>query len=368
MVPGSSWLDRRLLRLTLANACLSLALLGFGTDYTQVPSSVSRQSAAKAAVSGISDPGTLPQIPKKNLRAQEQTFLTFPEWFLVFSPREYAAYVKQHTPTDFPYMGHLAQMWTGYALATKASMKYPFNTDYHVMNCIICVSTTFEYGYKSLYEASIGRVSQLTSFGQLVEEDRFAADCAARYAKILDTKAWYDYPFFDDLRVLWSSPLADRNVKDDQWQAVSWFGSGLLRKWERRYLLTTDYAFKGAYGYAMWRAARASYEPEILETVAVLEPGGITSLPRYQAFTTAAREQALKGAQFRSVAGNQESVMISYVLPVPTPPEASFDSSMVMFTQPMLTVPGQQRVVVNVPISELSRVLRWMEPEHVFDY
>ena len=29
-------------------------------------------------------------------RGVEQTFLTFPEWFLVHSPAEYARYVKQH--------------------------------------------------------------------------------------------------------------------------------------------------------------------------------------------------------------------------------------------------------------------------------
>jgi hypothetical protein len=42
--------------------------------------------------------------PKVHRRDTEQTFLTFPEWYLVHSPAEYAVYVKDHTPTQFPLL------------------------------------------------------------------------------------------------------------------------------------------------------------------------------------------------------------------------------------------------------------------------
>jgi len=35
-----------------------------------------------------------PVAPPEHRRGEEQTFLTYPEWFLVHSPAEYAAFVK----------------------------------------------------------------------------------------------------------------------------------------------------------------------------------------------------------------------------------------------------------------------------------
>ena len=47
--------------------------------------------------------------PVEHVRGADQTYLTFPEWFLVHSPAEYAAHVKQHAPSDFPFWGHIGQ-------------------------------------------------------------------------------------------------------------------------------------------------------------------------------------------------------------------------------------------------------------------
>ena len=66
--------------------------------------------------------------PAEHRRGAEQTFLTYPEWFLVHSPAEYAAYVRDHTPTLFPFFGHIRQFWQGYGAVYSATRKdYPFN-------------------------------------------------------------------------------------------------------------------------------------------------------------------------------------------------------------------------------------------------
>src|SRR5262245_954537 len=59
--------------------------------------------------------------PPEHRRGPEQTFLTYPEWFLVHSPAEYAEYVKDHTPTQFPFIGHTCQFWQGYGAVTRAT-------------------------------------------------------------------------------------------------------------------------------------------------------------------------------------------------------------------------------------------------------
>jgi len=75
-------------------------------------------------------------------RPPDQTYLTYPEWFLVFSPEEYAVFLKTHPSYDFPYFGHIAQFWKGYKAMYDQTVKhhYPFNTGYHVMVMVIGAS------------------------------------------------------------------------------------------------------------------------------------------------------------------------------------------------------------------------------------
>lgn len=333
-------LDRRLLGLSLSSLALSAVLMLWGSDYT-------RPGQAPPLVPASYEPLT----PVKQRRLPDNTYLTYPEWFLVFSPREYAAYVREHTPTDFPFLGHLAQFWTGYAVANRQAQPYGFNFDYHLMNFIIGASTTAEFLVKASYEATVGRVSEALAFGGTTDEDRFSARQSADYARLLDTKAWYDYPYFDDLKGLWRLPV---------------FGSGFLRKLERRYILSTDYAFKGVYGHLMYQAARASYEPEVPQTALVDSKGEMHSLPRYQAFQDDALVLARQGVRFQEIAGNRQGIMVCYQAPAGEPKVP--EGTTLMFTQPLLTQPQLQRVVLRVSIDQLHRVLQELPVEHVFDF
>ena len=42
------------------------------------------------------------------LRAEAFTFLTVPEWYIVYSTDEYAAFVRRQPPSAFPYLGAIA--------------------------------------------------------------------------------------------------------------------------------------------------------------------------------------------------------------------------------------------------------------------
>ncbi|MBS2034266.1 hypothetical protein JST97_04730 [bacterium] len=325
---------------SLVSLAISLALLLWGSDYTR-----------PGPAPPLSPDQTSPLTPETQRRLPSNTYLTYPEWFLVFSPREYTRYVKEHTPTDFPFLGHLAQFWGGYAVANRQAQAYGFNFDYHLMDWTIGASTTAEFLIKAAYEGTVGRVSDALAFGQLTDEDRFSARMSADYSKLLDTKAFYDYPYFEEFLGLWRLPV---------------FGSGFLRKWERRYILSTEYLFKSGYCYLMWKAARASYEPEVPQTVVVDSAGQSHSLPRYQAFQGEALKLARSGVQFQEIAGNRQGIMVCYQAPAGPPliPEASA----LLFTQPLLTQAQRQRVVLRVPISQLHRVIQEIPVEHVFDF
>jgi hypothetical protein len=312
-------------------------------------------------------------------RGTEQTFLTFPEWFLVFSPAEYATYVRDHSPTDFPFIGHIRHFWQSYAAVSRAASDgYPFNFGYHVMIMVIGTSTTVEYLVRSAYETVIGRVFDLTARHGLTDEERFGAVVAQDYVDFIRVTPWYEYPFFDKLAALW--------------REMSWFGPDLLRKWERKYILTTEYAAKGAYGWLIKKATKASYEEPLRVTAVVLDrtpwtdpvalpelkvlkplPQGevLATIPRYHDFMRYADALAARGVGFVEIAGNRSVILVSAIAPEGWQPR--LPRSRTLFAQPILTQPGRRRVAMVVPVDALSRALDILrgdhvELEHVFDY
>ena len=79
-------------------------------------------ASALAAAAGIAaEPrpaGRSPEVltAPEDRRTPDQTFLTFPEWYLVHSPAEYARYLsRSEPPSAFPLFAHIGQFWQGYA-------------------------------------------------------------------------------------------------------------------------------------------------------------------------------------------------------------------------------------------------------------
>lgn len=301
--------------------------------------------------------------PAEHRRPEDQTYLTFPEWFLVFSPVEYAQFVKTDSPSEFPFRGHVQQFWQSYAAVTRATQAraYPFNGGYHVMILVIGTSTTFEYAVRSGYETIFGRLAELTTSTRTAE-DEYGARVAQDYVDFINERPWYEFPFWSKLRGLWSDVPAT--------------GEGMLRKYERRYALTTEYGVKAIYGWVIGLGAQASYDAPISSTAVVAsvasQPATLQLLPRYAAFTAAATQLARGGANFSEVAGNGESadLLISVLVPVgwQLPPHATE-----LFQQPILTQPSTRRIALVVPVAQLGVTLREFDAthahiEHVFDY
>lgn len=317
--------------------------------------------------------------PQEHRRGTEQTFLTFPEWYLVHSPAEYAVYVKDHAPTQFPFLGHIRQFWQSYHAVYDATRTgYPFNAGYHVMIMVIGVSTTVEYALRSAYETLIGRLSGLTATHGLTAEDRYGARIAQDYVDFIRVLPWYEYDFRQKLAGLWKE--------------TSWWGPDMLRKWERKYALTTEYALKATYGWLIKKATKASYETPLLVTTIVVDrlPPGIESelpelkvlqslpdgralitVPRYDAFTHHAATLAGRGAGFCEIAGNRSIILLSALVSSDWQPEAG--GVKLLFTQPIITQPGKKRVALVVTVGSLAVSLNTLREhgfqiEHVYDY
>jgi hypothetical protein len=332
-------------------------------------------AAAPAAVAAA---GPL-TAPAEHRRPPDQTFLTFPEWFLVHSPAEYARYLASGAPVSaFPLFAHVAQFWQGYAAVTREVARYPFNGGYHLMICVIGASTTVEYTLKGIYEHTIGRLAQATRSGtEPVPEERFAAAYAQRYVDFIRVDPWYQFDFGAELTALWSDlPVS---------------GPDLTRRWERRFLLTTELLAKSGYGRLIKWATHSIYDAPRPVTavvltampprdatahsdVVVLQAAGsrvLATIPRYEGFTTYARWLADNHVDFREIAGNDSEVLVSLLVPAAWHPAAG---ARVLFEQPMLTEPGRKRSVVAVQIAALGSLLRdvdrqpVLQVEHVYDF
>ncbi|MGI9327013.1 MAG: hypothetical protein ACR2PZ_17480 [Pseudomonadales bacterium] len=314
--------------------------------------------------------------PGAHHRGGDQTFLTYPEWFLVHSPAEYAHYVQTKPPTRFPFLGHIGQLWTSYrAMYEEVRDKYAFNGEYHTMIMVIGVSTTIEYGLRAAYETLIGRLTELTTAGELTAEDRYGAQIASDYVEFIYETPWYEFDYWGAFAGLW--------------QDTALIGPNQLRKLERKYLLSTEYLIKAGYAKLIKMGARASFDAPAQITMTVMtEPPAalgqpnaqpvpntdglwLVPLPRYQPFTEQAQALANAGARFVEVAGNRGDILITTI--GDTDWTSQMNSGRILFSQPLLTQPQQRRLGVAVPVAQLHEALIVIDRsatnlEHIYDF
>jgi hypothetical protein len=323
-----------------------------------------------------------PSAPKpvagpEHARGVEQTLLTYPEWFLVFSPHEYAQFIAANPPSRFPFYGHIAQFWAGYKAVYDETRRrqLALNPGYHLMIMVIGCSTTVEYALKSAYESLVGRLSESVT-GRATPEERYAADVASDYVRFIRVLPWYEYDFGKALAGLWfDTPVV---------------GSDMIRKWERRFAMTTEYAIKMGYAKLIKFATKSIYDEPLLVTAVVAQPQpvagatmpdmkllrtlpgdeALVTVPRYEAFTVYAQALADQGVNFREIAGNTSFILASVLAPGEWKPT---DPATTLLSQPILTRPGVQRVLLVLPVMHLGEALReWkaakLQVEHVFDY
>jgi hypothetical protein len=313
-----------------------------------------------------------PITPKEYIRPADQTFLTFPEWYLVFSPDEQALFLKNHTSSSFPYIKHIKQFWQSYKII-NAQIKdnFPYNRGYHVMIWVIGVSTTVEYALKSLYENTVGRLTD--THDVLTDEDKFNATYTQDYVDFIKDRPWYEFDFKKRLGSLWAMPFS---------------GSHFFRKIERRYFLSSELLAKFIYGKLIGLGTKTVYD-EALPTTEVLvdsvpqnhlnlkiiqqfpDKSTLISIPRYHKFNAAICELAKNGFTFKEIAGNNSAILLTILVSNQT--ILSLKNTQTVFTQPIASDPSMKRIALAVPIKDLNVLLLQLDNdkiniEHIFDF
>ncbi|WP_321396665.1 hypothetical protein [Emcibacter sp.] len=296
--------------------------------------------------------------PEDHVRSGDQTFLTFPEWYLVHSPTEYASYLENNKPSGFPYFAHIGQFWQSYkAVYDRVKEDYPFNGEYHTVVSVIGISTTAEYGVKGAYELTFGRLSEATRTHGMTDEDRIAHQEAQSYADFILERPWYEFDFMGSLSNLWTD--------------TSFFAPDMIRKLERKYFLTSEYLIKAFYAWVIGQGTGASFEAPIHQTSVITDKNELLMLPRYRPFTYASNGHALKGENFVEIAGNRGTIVLSVWSSADWEPLSI--KAKTLFIQPIITIPGQYRFVVELAVSDLAEALRTIKAkkiklEHIYDF
>ncbi len=313
------------------------------------------------------------------LRPEAQTYLTFPEWHVVFSADEYADYVVDHPPSSYPFFQTITQFWQGYAHVCRVTKgTYTFNQSYHLMLYVVGVSFSIENGVKGLYEGIVGRLTEWISSPALSEEDVFARQYAKEYGDFIHAIPWFDFPYAEKFQALWST--------------TSLWGPNPIRKWERKLALSTDLLVKAGYGVLIDSGAAMTFGPIVEEQIYTIADGVtadllaefpdvtlveqiddkrvLITIPRYEPFTELVPALAQRGVRFVEFAGNDQIMLSAFA---PRGWTSALPEAELMFAKDVIVDPERQRIGLNIPVAALHSTLAEMEAqgitiEHIYDY
>lgn len=205
---------------------------------------------------------TLPAIDEKGYqRKLNNTYFTFPEWYIVYSFEDFGRFLNRSSESHFNYPGHIFGFWHSFCTINRAVPPAGESlTEVKTMIYIVGFSYSVEYAIKGFYENTVGRVFEWIRGEKLTPQDEFARNLLQDYSAFLYTVPWYKYPFREKL---------------DGLMAISAPTPSRLRTWERDFALGTEYFLKSGYAALLQKALDAGGDEEPRDIMFVVE-----ALPR----------------------------------------------------------------------------------------
>ena len=305
-------------------------------------------------------------------RQEANSYLTYPEWHIVFAYDGLAHTVAAGDEHRFDYVSSITNFWRSTCALTRVAGQHG-GADWGTRSMVhtIGVSFTVEMLAKAAYEETIGRLTAWFRGSQKTPQDQAVTKIAADYAAFLRQTPWYEYPFHRKAQELWAAPI-DQHV----------------RGWERRLGIGLEFEAKAGYARVLAGAVAAT-EPARLTIRSVISGLNAASLraidgvtvigargggveietPRYAAFTRILAGIARRGGTVKEIAGNDEIMASLTALP-----GASSDAipGTTLLRMRRDGISGE-RLLVNVRVRDL-RALLTAHPigdpglEHLFDY
>lgn len=324
------------------------------------------------------DPETQPHQPlitdPAYQRAEANSYLTYPEWHIVYAYEGMAKTLETTDEYAFDYASSVAGFWRSFCALNQQANRHgggDFNTRATIH--VIGVSYTLELAMKAAYEETIGRVFAALRGPQKTPQDLYAARMAADYAQFLQQVPWYKYDFETAKADLWAEPV-----------------TSLLRGWERRLALGGEFSAKTAYAGMIASAVEAAgvailrirsvvtgLDTAALGSIADVDVVGTTGsgiiieTPRYRKFTHILEAIIENGGAIAEIAGNDD-IMLSMV-GWDDPDLKTLAHGSILARIPRDGYDGSARWLANVRVSDLGPALAEIKAngltlEHIYDY
>jgi hypothetical protein len=333
---------------------------------------VTIETTCRDPIEGLDTTGYKPVITDVAWqRPEAKTWLTYPEWHIVYSAESFAGYLQRGgRPSGYHYLRDVRGFWSSYCAMNQASAGRP-RGDAKLMLYTIGLSYSAELLTKAFYESTLGRLSEAIG-GWQSADDRYAAAVQQRYGAFMHETPWYAFPFGDAFSGLWKT-------KD----------SG-LRHWERRLSLSGEYGVKTGYAKLIGWSSGASLgrdEPTLRflvkgggKAISALDPRfhvigpagkGLTLVeaPRYEQFTELLGKMQKTPIELVEISGNDD---IFVTLLMPTNEDLPIPGAHLL-TMSVDNPPGWQRLGLSTKVPDLLRTMNLVQQyggrvEHIYDY
>ncbi|MBR1231506.1 hypothetical protein [Bradyrhizobium sp. AUGA SZCCT0182] len=363
------WLRRILVVIAILIAVSVLGPLAYIEGTCRPSSSASTSPAPSVTLPAINEP--------RYQRKQNNTFFTFPEWYIVYSFEDFGRFLDRSSESHFNYLGHIFGFWRSFCTINQAVPSTGESlTEVKTMIYIIGVSYSIEYAIKGFYENTIGRVFEWIRGEERTPQDLYARKVLQDYAAFLYTVPWFKFPFREKL---------------DGLMAISARTDSPLRTWERYFALGTEYYLKVGYAALIQKALDAGGDDEprdIMFAVATLPPAvlakeprikpirtltpqwQLVQAPRYKDFTEILQSLLDQGYGLAEIAGNRE-ILITVI--APDAAKLDVKGTTELFSLELDGKPGFRRAGLKARIDRLVDINRDLKArgvsiEHFYDY
>jgi hypothetical protein len=332
-----------------------------------------------AGVSALPAPGqALPAIDEAGYRRKaNNTFFTFPEWYIVYSFEDFGRFLDRGSESQFGYISHILGFWRSFCTINRAVPATGESLfDVKSMIYVIGVSYSAEYAIKGFYENTIGRLTEWIRGSARTPQDDFARTVLQDYAAFLYTIPWYKYPFRDKL---------------DGLMAISAPTPSRIRTWERDVVLGAEYFVKIGYAWLIQKALDAGSDDEprdIMFVVTTLPPDALAKeprikqvraltaqwqlvrAPRYKDLTEILQNLLDQGYGLAEIAGNQK-ILVTVIAPKAVTLDVKDTAE--LFSLDLDARPGFRRAGLRARIDRLVDINRNLKArgasiEHFYDY
>ena len=363
------WLRRILAVVAILIALSVLVPLAYIEGTCRPSSGVSAASAPAVTLPAIDEPGYR--------RKLNNTFFTFPEWYIVYSFEDFGRFLDRASESHFNYFGHIFGFWQSFCTINRAVPATAESlTEVKTMIYVIGISYSAEYAIKGLYENTVGRVFEWIRGEKRTPQDEFGRAVLQDYAAFLYTIPWYKYPFREKL---------------DGLMAISAPTPSNLRSRERDFALGAEYFVKIGYAALIQKALDAGGDDEprdIMFVVAALPPQvlakeprikpiralaqqwQLVQTPRYKDFTEIVQGLLDQDYSLAEVAGNHD-ILITVI--APDAAKLDIKGTTELFSLELDARPGFRRAGLKARIDRLVDINRELKArgasiEHFYDY